>query len=179
MKKIKVFLVTMLMLILTTACALGSTPTSAVERLFASYNNNDEEIMVELDDYVNTSSLSDEQNKKYKEVYLKQFRDLKYEIKEEVIDGDSATVTTQITVYDYYKAEKDANNYLTTNSDEFMTDGNYDESKFTDYKLKELNKVNDTVDYTIDFTLRKVNNEWVVNELTTEQLEKIHGVYEY
>jgi len=179
MKKIKVFLVTMLMLILTTACALGSTPTSAVERLFASYNNNDEEIMVELDDYVNTSSLSDEQNKKYKEVYLKQFRDLKYEMKEEVIDGDSATVTTQITVYDYYKAEKDANNYLTTNSDEFMTDGEYDESKFTDYKLKELDKVNTTVDYTIDFTLTKVDNEWVVNELTNEQLEKIHGVYEY
>ena len=179
MKKIKVFFVTMLMLILTTACSLGSTPTSAVERLFASYNNNDEEIMVELDDYINTSNLTDEQNDKYKEIYLKQFRDLKYEIKEEVIDGDTATVTTQITVYDYYKTENDANNYLTTNSDEFMTDGVYDESKFTDYKLKELDKVNETVDYTIDFTLTKVDNEWVINELTNEQLEKIHGVYEY
>ena len=81
MKKIKVFFVTILMLILTTACSLGSTPTSAVERLFASYNNNDEEIMVELDDYINTSNLTDEQNDKYKEIYLKQFRDLKYEIK--------------------------------------------------------------------------------------------------
>lgn len=179
MKKIKVFFVTMLMLILTTACSLGSTPSSAIERLFASYNNNDEEIMVELDDYINTSNLTDEQNDKYKEIYLKQFRDLKYEIKEEVVDGDTATVTTQITVYDYYKTENDANNYLTTNSDEFMTDGVYDESKFTDYKLKELDKVNETVDYTIDFTLTKVDNEWVVNELTNEQLEKIHGVYEY
>ena len=179
MKKIQLFFITILMLILTTACSLGSTPTSAVERLFARYNNNDEEIMVELDDYINTSNLTKEQNKKYKEIYLKQFRDLKYEIKEEVIDGDTATVTTQITVYDYFKAENDANNYLTTNSDEFMTEGVYDESKFTDYKLKELEKVNDTVDYTIDFTLTKVDNEWVVNELTNEQLEKIHGVYEY
>ena len=179
MKKIKVFFVTMLMLILTTACTLGSTPTNSVEKLFASYNNNDEEIMVELDDYVNTSNLTDEQNNKYKEVYLKQFRDLKYEIKEEVIDGDTATVTAQITVYDYFKAENDANDYLATNSDEFMTDGEYDESKFTDYKLSELDKVNDTVDYTIDFTLSKVDNEWIVNELTNEQLEKIHGVYEY
>lgn len=179
MKKIKLFFVTILMLILTTACSLGSTPTSAVERLFASYNNNDEEILVELDDYINTSSLTDEQNKKYKDVYLKQFRDLKYEIKEEVIDGDTATVTTQITVYDYYKAENDVNNYLTSNSDEFMTDGEYDESKFIDYKLKQLDKVTDTVDYTIDFTLTKVDNDWVVNELTNEQLEKIHGVYEY
>ena len=50
MKKIKVFFVTILMLILTTACSLGSTPTSAVEKLFASYNNNDEEIIVELDE---------------------------------------------------------------------------------------------------------------------------------
>lgn len=179
MKKIKVFFVTMLMLILTTACTLGSTPTSAVEKLFASYNNNDEEILVELDDYINTSSLTDEQNKKYKEVYLKQFRDLKYEIKEEVIDGDTATVTAQITVYDYYKAENDANDYLTKNSDKFMTDGEYDEGLFTDYKLEQLDKVNDTVDYTIDLTLTKVDNEWVVNELTNEQLEKIHGVYEY
>ena len=179
MKKLKVFFVTILMLILTTACTLGSTPTSAVERLFASYNNNDEEILVELDDYINTSNLTDEQNDKYKEIYLKQFRDLKYEIKEEVIDGDTATVTTQITVYDYYKAENDANDYLTTNSDEFMTDGEYDEGLFTDYKLEQLDKVNTTVDYTIDFTLTKVDNEWVVNELTNEQLEKIHGVYEY
>jgi len=179
MKKLKVFFVTILMLILTTACTLGSTPTSAVERLFASYNNNDEEILVELDDYINTSNLTDEQNDKYKEIYLKQFRDLKYEIKEEVIDGDTATVTTQITVYDYFKAENDANDYLTTNSDEFMTDGEYDEGLFTDYKLEQLDKVNTTVDYTIDFTLTKVDNEWVVNELTNEQLEKIHGVYEY
>ena len=179
MKKLKLFFITILMLILTTACSLGSTPTSAVERLFASYNNNDEEIIVELDDYINTSNLTDDQNEKYKEVYLKQFRDLKYEIKEEVIDGDTATVTAQITVYDYYKAETDANDYLTNNSDEFMTDGVYDEEKFTDYKLKELDKVNTTVDYTIDFTLTKVDNDWVVNELTNEQLEKIHGAYEY
>ena len=60
-----------------------------------------------------------------------------------------------------------------------MTDGEYDEGLFTDYKLEQLDKVNDTVDYTIDFTLTKVDNEWVVNELTNEQLEKIHGVYEY
>ena len=31
----------------------------------------------------------------------------------------------------------------------------------------------------IDFNLTKVDNNWVVNELTNEQLEKIHGVYEY
>ena len=42
-----------------------------------------------------------------------------------------------------------------------------------------FNDVNDTVDYTIDFTLTKIDNKWEVNDLTTEQLEKIHGVYKY
>ena len=82
-------------------------------------------------------------------------------------------------MYDYYNAEKDANEYLTNNPDEFKTEGVYDNSMFTDYKLKMLKDVTDTVDYTIDFTLTKVDNEWIVNDLTNEQLEKIHGVYAY
>lgn len=178
MKKIKIFAICLLMLIVT-ACSLGTTPTSAVERLLAKYNNADEEIVVELDDYVNASTLTDEQNEKYKNVYLKQFRDMKYEIKEEVVDGDTATVTAQITVYDYYNAENDVNDYLANNRDDFMTDGEYDEAKFTDYKLNKLDEVTDTVDYTIEFTLTKVDDNWEVNELTNEQLKKIHGVYEY
>ena len=109
----------------------------------------------------------------------KVIKDMKYEIKEEKIDGDNAVVTAQITVYDYYNAEKEANTYLTNNPDKFKTDDVYDESLFTDYKLEQLDKVTDTVDYTIDFTLTKVDNEWVVNDLTNEQLEKIHGVYAY
>lgn len=176
--KIMFFSICLIML-LTCACSMGNTPTSAVERVLSKYNTNDEEILVELDDYVNESSLTDEQSEKYKNVYLKQFKDMKYEIKEETIDGDTATVTAQITVYDYYSAEKKANEYLTNNPDEFKTDDVYDESLFTDYKLKQLENVNETVDYTIDFTLTKVDNEWVVNDLTNEQLEKIHGVYAY
>ena len=179
MEKKILFLGLCLILILTTACSLGSTPTSSVEKLLSMYNTNDEEIIVELDDYVNESDLTDEQSEKYKNIYLKQFKDMKYEIKEEKIDGDTATVTAQITVYDYYNAEKEANEYLTNNPDEFKTNDKYDESLFTDYKLEQLDKVNETVDYTIDFTLTKVDNEWVVNDLTNEQLEKIHGVYEY
>lgn len=175
---LKVFSICLL-LILTTACSLGSTPTSAVERLLAKYNNQDEEIVVELDDYINDNKLTEEQNNKYKSIYLRQFKDMKYEIKEEQIDGDDATVTVQITVYDYYTVNKNVADYLQKNPDEFKSDGEYDESLFTDYKLKELEKTNDTVDYTIDFTLSKVDNEWQINELNTEQLEKIHGVYQY
>lgn len=168
-----------LLLLLTTACAMGNTPTSTVEKLLSKYNNQDEEILVELDDYVNGSDLTDEQNQKYKDVYLRQFKDLKYEIKDEKIDGDNAVVTAQITVYDYYTIDKDANKYLEENPDKFKTDDEYDESLFTDYKLEKLENAEKTVDYTIDFNLTKIENKWELNDLTNEQLEKIHGVYEY
>ncbi len=179
MKKRFAIIIVALVLFLTTACSLGNTPTSAVERLLSKYNNQDDEIVVELEDYINASDLNEEQAKKYKEVYLKQFKDLKYEIKEEKIDGDNATVTVQITVYDYYGAERESNDYLTSSPEEFKTDGDYDKSLFTDFKLNKLENVDKTVDYTIDFNLTKVDDNWEVNELTNEQLEKIHGVYEY
>ena len=179
MKNKLMVLVISFILLISTACTIGNTPTSATERLLSKYNMNDQEIIVELDDYVNESSLTEEQSKKYKDIYLKQFKDMKYEIKEEKIDGNTATVTAQITVYDYYNAEKDANDYLANNADEFKSNDTYDESLFTDYKLKKLEEVNETVDYTIDFSLTKIDNEWVLNDLTKEQLEKIHGVYEY
>lgn len=177
-KKISIIAI-ILMLFVSTACSMMNTPTSEVEKLLAKYNSNDEEILVELDDYINDSDLTDDQSEKYKKVYLKQFKDMKYEIKDEKIDGDNATVTVQITVYDYYTAEKKANEYLSSHQDEFKTDGEYDKSLFTDYKLKLFDDVNDTVDYTLDFELSKIDGKWVVNDLTQEQLEKIHGVYEY
>lgn len=178
MKKF-VTLVMVMFLLITTACSLSSTPTSSVENLLSKYNSNDEEILIELDDYINESDLTEEQSDKYKDVYLKQFKDMKYEIKDEKIDGDNATVTAQITVYDYYTAEKEANDYLSKNPDKFKTDGEYDKCKFTDYKLEKFKDVKDTVDYTIDFNLTKIDNKWEVNDLTNEQLEKIHGIYEY
>ena len=177
-KKIGLFSICLLLLI-TTACSLGNTPTSAVEKLLSKYNNQDEEIVVELDDYINDNNLTDEQNKKYKNIYLNQFKDMKYEIKDEKIDGDSATVTAQITVYDYYTVDKEANDYLVKNPDKFKKDDKYDEELFTNYKLEKLENTDKKVDYTIEFQLTKVDNKWQINDLTNEQLEKIHGVYEY
>ena len=55
-KKIWGLCICLLLLLTTTACTLGYTPTSAVERVLTKYNTNDEEILVELDDYVNESN---------------------------------------------------------------------------------------------------------------------------
>ena len=178
MKKI-LFSIFVCMFLLLTACSLANTPTNSVESLLAKYNSNDQEILVELDDYINETDLTIEQSSKYKEIYLKQFKDMSYEIKNETIDGNTAVVTAQITVYDYYKVEKEANEYLKENPEEFKTDGVYDKSLYTDYKLKKYNELTDRTTYTIDFTLTKIDNMWEVNDLNNEQLEKIHGVYAY
>ena len=57
--------------------------------------------------------------------------------------------------------------------------GEYDEKLFIDYRLNKLKEAKDTVKYTIDFTLTKVEDEWKLDPLTDEQENKIHGLYSY
>lgn len=106
-----------------------------------------------------------------------QYQDLKYKIKDEKIDGDTATVTTEIEVYDYYKATADAEEYYNANQKEFYTDGVLDNAKYVAYRIGKLKDAKDKVKYTIDFTLTKVDNNWVLNDIDDTTRQKIHGLY--
>ena len=160
-------------------CSLvgSNKPKDRVEALLMSYQNNSDSIVSELDDYLKTLTIQDEYFEDYKKVYLRQYQDLKYEIKNETIDGDNAIVTAQIEVYDYYKTENDVNNYIAENSTNFNNDGVYDTLKALKYRMDELNKSNSRVQYTIDFHLTKVNDDWSIDNLSDEDLQKIHGTY--
>jgi len=175
----KILLIITGILLFTTGCMSMNTPTSKVEALLNKYNSNDESIVTELRDYLNGFDLDDETKNKYEKVYLKQFSDLTYEIKEEEVDGDTAEVTVQISVYDYYKSETESNNYLTEHKEEFYKDNVYDKTLFESFKLEQLDKVTDKVEYTIEFELTKIDDEWQIDPLTDEQLQKIHGIYAY
>ncbi len=64
------------------------------------------------------------------------------------------------------------------NQEEFYRDdGEYDPDLALKHRIDELGKASNKVTYTIDFTLTKINNNWTVDTLTNEQLEKIHGTY--
>ena len=169
----------LLLVCFLTACKMNKTPSDEVSNLLTKYISNDPEIVMELDDYINSSKLNKDQGLKYKEIYLKQFKDLKYKIKKEDINNNRAVVLTRITVYDYYNKEVEANKYLENNIDSFKKDGKYDEELFVDYKLDLISKTKDRIDYDIEFTLTKINNKWILDDLTNELLEKIHGVYAY
>lgn len=176
MKKILTIIISVLLL---TGCMSSNTPTAKVESLLNKYISNDESIVTELRDYLNGNNLDEETTKKYEKVYLKQFKDLTYEVKEEEIDGNEAEVAVQITVYDFYKSEKQSNNYLVEHKEDFLKDGIYDKSLFELYKLEQLDNTKDRVDYTIEFQLKKIDDEWQIKNLTNEQLQKIHGIYAY
>lgn len=176
--KRKYWILSILLLFLAFGCTMGNTPSAKVEELLKKYNNNDDIVKSELGDYLNTLSLDDENHSAYQEVYLRQYSDMSYEIKDERIDGNNATVTVQIKVYDYYSAENTISNYIATNQTQFYDEtGVYDPALALTYRINELKKVKEKIEYTLDFTLTNINEEWTIDTLTTEMLEKIHGTY--
>jgi hypothetical protein len=158
-------------------CGSTNTPTNKVEKLLSSYQTTSDAIVTELDDYLKTLDVPSNYYDDYKNVYLKQYKDLTYKVKNEKIDGDQATVTTQIEVYDYYKTENDVTSYIASHPDEFSDNGVYSTAKGLKYKIDELNKTTDRVTYTLEITLTKVNDNWTIDNLTNEELEKIHGTF--
>jgi len=164
-----------------TGCSLTEQKASdAVKDYLSQYNNLGDTVITDLSTLVDAEDLNDNQKEVYKKVLEKQYQDLKYEIVNEEYDGDTAEVEVNITVYDLYKAQIDSATYLSNNLTEFNGEnGSYDNEKYLDYKLEQMKKITDTVDYTIDFKVVKVDNKWVVEQLDTDDLEKIHGIYNY
>lgn len=135
--------------------------------------------MEELDSSLDEQKLTESQIDRYKEIIKDEYATIKYVIKNEKIDGDEAEVEVQIEVKDLYKASKKAGDYLLDHTEEFYTDGVYDESKFKDYKLKIMEESKDTVKYTLYIDLKNEDGIWTIHTLDNETLEKIHGIYDY
>lgn len=183
MKKIIVILATFIFL---TGCGcengvLMNTPTKKVEMLLANYQTLDKDVLEQLDDVVNKEdSFNDDQRDAYRDIMKDHYKNLTYEVKDEVINGNQATVTTEIEVTDYSNVIEEAAQYRLEHEDEFKDeDGNFDESLYINYRLDKLKDAKEKVKYTIDFTLTKVDDEWKVDPLTEEQEDKIHGLYRY
>lgn len=171
--------------LILTGCSLGkdmrNTPTKQVETYLNQYQTLDSNVLTKLDSLVDQEELFDDDQKiTYKDILKKHYQDLTYTIKEETVNGDKATVETEIEVNDYTKALKEAENYRTTNEKEFLDDDNkFNETKFNDYKLNLLKSNKERVKYTIYFSLTKVDGEWKLDDLTDSEEEKILGIYEY
>lgn len=177
MNKKKILISLLSIMLLITGCGLKTTPKSKVESTLMKYQNNSDTVIKELEDYLKTLKISEDSLDEYKKVYTKQYTDLTYIIKDELIDGDKASVTAQIEVYDYYKIDNESVKYISDNPSEFSTNNVYDAEKVLKYKIDKLTKAKDRVTYTIKFSLSKIDNEWTIDKLSNEDLEKIHGIY--
>lgn len=167
-----------------TGCSLGNmdnTPTKKVESYLNDYQTLNSNVLTELDSLVNQEEMFDEDQKvTYRDIMKKHYQDLTYIIKEETVNGDIATVEVEIEVNDYTKAIKEANDYKMSNESEFLNDeGVFDDNLFNTYKLGLLKDAKERVKYTIYFSLTKTDNEWVLNELTETEQDKMLGIYEY
>lgn len=164
---------------MTVGCTGNFTPSERVEDMFDRYIKNDESIMQELSEYMDMQDLTNEQKDKYSRVIKNEYASIKYNIKNEQIDGDEAKVEVAIKVKDLYKTSKNASDYLKSHAPEFYTNGSYDRNKYVDYKLDLLSKTEDYVDYTIYVNLIKKNGLWTIEQIDNTSLEKIHGIYNY
>lgn len=181
MKKI---LITIFTLLILSGCSLGkmdNTPTKQVEKYLNNYQILDSTVLTQLDSIVaRETSFTDDQKKDYRDLLKKHYQDLTYNIKEETINGDKATVEVEIEVNDYTKALKESESYKKTNEKEFLGDDNsFDEIKFNDYKLNLLKDGKERVKYTLYFSLTKTDGSWNLDKLTEVEQEKMLGIYEY
>lgn len=125
MKKILLCFSCIIAIVLLSGCSMDNTPTKKVEKFLDNYKNQDETVLTQLKEMVDSDTLMDETQKTtYSDIMKKQYKDLTYDIKDEVIDGDTATVTAEIEVYDYYKINQDAQTYYNNNPNEFKDDNN-------------------------------------------------------
>lgn len=179
MKKKMMYISFLFLCVFLVGCGnMMNTPTKKVEEFLSKYQTMDSKVLDQLDDVLEgDSSLNEGQKEKYRDLMKRQYQNFSYKIKEEKTDGDEATVTTEIEVYDYSKALEESEKYLEEHQEEFYKDEILDEEKYMDYKIEAMKKVKDKVKYTIDFTLTKDDDNWKMDDISEIDRQKIHGIY--
>ena len=147
---------------------MSNTPTSKVEEVLMKYQRLDNDIKTAIDNVLDEQNFNNSHKERYRKLLENQYKNMTYEIKEERIDGNTATVITEIEVLDYKNAISD----LTFDST-IYTKESYDEEK-----LNRLENTSSKVTYTMELTLTKDEDDiWHLNALTNEQIKKIQGMF--
>ena len=140
---------------------LNNTPTSKVEERLSNYNMLDKRIDNDIDrgvqllfSYIQNNDVQNIDS--YRKLVYKQYKNIVYEVKDEIIDGDSATITVEIEVLDFKKVLEDNNKSL----------------------VELLENTKDKVTYTIDFyVIKDKEGNWILNEPDDITISKLLGLY--
>ena len=165
-----------LLLVLLTGCSKKITVKEATSNYLNNYINLDKGVINQLNEHANRYYKNEQIKNKYIDVLKRQYSSLEYKIIKERYDGEFAYAIVEVKGYDLYKAQKQAleniNNYL-------LEDGTYDKDSFNLYKLDIMLTTNNKIDNIITIKLMKNDNDWEVLQLSNENLEKLHGIYNY
>ena len=149
-------------------CLVGCTNKSSKEAVIEyleKYRNFTAEIEESLMKDLESVNWTKEQKEKYILLMKKQFVNLKYKIKEEIYNGEEATVLVDITVYNYHNSKREALK-------------EQDESQnYIDKVLEKMNNETHTIKYTLVFKTNYKEGIWVLEQPSEETLKKIEGVY--
>jgi len=175
MKKIIVLLVTLILF----GCNLSNTPSHEVEKYLDNFINLSDEVKMDIDSKSSYEALNQENKETYKQALIRQYENMKYEIKDESINDNTALVKAYVTVFDYYKTDNLSKEYLNNHIEDFNdVNGLFDNEKYNTYRLGELLKSKDTTTYEVTFNLKKDSNgNWILENPSRETLEKINGFY--
>ncbi len=108
-KKLMISVLAISMVLSMAACGKANTPTTVVEKQMQELK--DEKVETELSSLVSDASVAKKYGDDYKKL-LKKIQDFDYEVSDEKVDGDSATVTVKITTYNFGQAYKDMYNQV-------------------------------------------------------------------
>ena len=202
MKKVLFVFLSLLVLFVTGCGNDMATPTAQVEEFLGKYQSMDSDVLTQLDNVIsNDTTMDDTQKKDYKSLMEKQYQNMSYKIKDEEINGDKASVLVELEVFDYAGSISESRDYYIEHRDEFDdkemgndgadtdNDGMDEEgevvggavdtiSSFITYKIKQLMDVTDKAKYEITFHLNKEDGEWVMEDITDVDRQKIHGLFE-
>ena len=164
-RKILLFLIPLLFLV---GCEMSNTPKAKIENLMMKYQKLDGDISSGINNILDEQTMTDTQKDRYRNLIEKQYKNLSYEIKNETIDGDNATVTVEIEVIDYKRAINDL----------LFDSSIYTKETYDDEKLNRLENAIDKVTYSLDISLSKdEEGTWKINALTNEDIKKIQGMF--
>lgn len=199
----KLLVICMGLLLLVGCSDTTNTPSKKVEDFLGKYQKQDDDVLTQLDLTLDSdTTMSEDQKKEYKSLLQKQYQNLSYKITDEKIEDDKATVEVEVEVFDYKTSMDKSKAYFEEHKDELMKDNKKDNKDdnadtntndnndnndnnnaiddakaYIDYKISELKNVEDKTTYDITFNLTKKDGEWVVDDLSDADRQKLHGLY--
>lgn len=178
MKKILIVICAVLLFAGCSCSMNDNKPDEAVNTFFEKYRSKDDDIITQLKDTIENEGLKESAKEKYEDLMKKQYDQFAYVIKDTKEEKDAATVTVELTVLNYRSAILKAEEELKSNPSKFNDDsGNFSEEKYMDYKIEQMEKVTDTTTHTIELSLTKKAGIWKVDELSGDDISKLHGLY--